>query len=394
MATLWRTLTGRGRGTAALGLVLLGAGLGFRYPVVAVLGALLVALVVAELASVLGPATVTTTREVSPRVVVRHGECRARLHVDGARRRALVRVDAVDLVDGEPVVVDLPDAGSSPEARRTTTTLDYPVPTPRRGLVTVGPVRVRAVGLTGMAARTAGTGSVDHVRVLPRRIPVTTLPAGHRRAVTGGDDSTELGGTDLVGLHEYTIGDDLRRLHWATSARTGTLMVREDAEPSEPHVCVVLDDRAASYPGSGAAEPFEDAVELAAALCRLTLEAGHPLRFQVASRRVSVTVPGSATRHPRPEGQELELLFAEIDTTADALSIDIEHADLDLAVVVTGAGTDLAELSLALGGAPTRVVAAVDPAPVVAVEQYGGLLVVRSTDSTGLAAAWDRVAAR
>ena len=51
----------------------------------------------------------------------------------------------------------------------------------------------------------------------PRIVPLTSMAMGHRRALTGGDDSAELGGTDLVGLHEYTMGDDLRRLHWATS---------------------------------------------------------------------------------------------------------------------------------------------------------------------------------
>ena len=80
--------------------------------------------------------------------------------------------------------------------------------------------------------------------MLPRRIPV--LDAGGTGARRRRRQRLELGGTDLVGLHEYTMGDDLRRLHWATSARTGTLMVREDADPAEPHVCVLLDDRAAS----------------------------------------------------------------------------------------------------------------------------------------------------
>ena len=124
-------------------------------------------------------------------------------------------------------------------------------------------------------------------------------------------ESLELGGTDLVGLHEYTVGDDLRRLHWATSARTGTLMVREDADPAQPHVCVLLDDRQQSYAHP---DDFEEAVELAAALCRVAVEAGDPLRLRTSSGRHDLTVPGSTTRHLPREGLELEWLLAEIDS--------------------------------------------------------------------------------
>ena len=42
------------------------------------------------------------------------------------------------------------------------------------------------------------------------------MPAGTRRTAVGNDTAGELGGTDLVGLHEYAMGEDLRRLHWAT----------------------------------------------------------------------------------------------------------------------------------------------------------------------------------
>lgn len=394
MRQIWTTTTHRGRATALLAALLLGAGLVWHYPLVAGLGGCLLLLVVAEVASVLGSSGLEVNREVSPRVVVRQGACEGLLRVHGRRRRGLVRVDAADLVDGTLVPVQLPNLRGE-DAARTGASIAYPIATPRRGLIDVGPVQLRRYGLTGMAARSTHTGGVDQVRVLPREIPVASMVRGHRRAAAGGDDSVEHGGTDLVGLHEYSRGDDLRRLHWATSARTGTLMVREDAEPSEPHICVILDDRSSSYSdGGGADEQFEEVVELAAALCRVGIAAGHPVRFRASSGRAQVVVPGSATRQPRHEAQDLDFLLAEIQTVDTGASRDLGTRDLDVVVVLTGPLSDLRELALALGSAPTRIVAVVDPAPLVSAHQEGGILFLRGASSMSLASLWDEAASQ
>ena len=112
--------------------------------------------------------------------------------------------------------------------------VDYRVPTLRRGLLEVGPLTVNRIGLFGLAMTSRAQGQVDHVRVLPRLIPVRELARGRRRSAVGADESVEHGGTDLVGLHEYVPGDDLRRLHWATSARTGSTSTPSPTAPRSP----------------------------------------------------------------------------------------------------------------------------------------------------------------
>ncbi|WP_193614886.1 DUF58 domain-containing protein [Nocardioides lijunqiniae] len=394
MLRLWRTTTTRGRATTALAILLLVAGLKWQYPLVAGLGGCLLLLVAVEVVSVLSSTGLDVRREVAPRVVVRHGACEGMLRVLGRRRRGLVRIDAADLVDGSLVPISLPDRIGEDEAR-SAASVSYPIATPRRGLITVGPVQLRRYGLTGMAARSTEAGGLDEVRVLPRQVPVTSLPRGHRRAASGGDDSVEHGGTDLVGLHEYSMGDDLRRLHWATSARSGTLMVREDAEPSEPHVCVLLDDRRIAYSDiDESAEQFEEAVELAAGLCRVAIEAGNPVRFRTTSGLHEVVVPGSATRQPRRQAQELDYLLAEIGVAPVYPPAPLGARDLDVVVAVTGAAADLRELALALGAAPSRVVMVVDPKPLVSASQEVGLLVLRGASSESLASGWDEAMAR
>ncbi len=390
MARPWAALTPRGGSILTGGAVVLVAGLWWRYPVLAGLGGVLVALVAVEIVAVLRSPDVTVWREVSPLVVVRHETCTGTLHVAGRRRSGLVRIDVADLVDGTQVPLTLRDG---PEAG--TVSVDYPVATPRRGLVPVGPVVLRRSGLAGLASLAAEVGPVEHVRVLPRRVPVAALVPGRHRANAGGEASLDNGGTDLVGLHEYAMGDDLRRLHWATSARSGILVVREDAEPSEPHVCVVLDDRVESYTDPGTpGEQFEEAVELAAALCRAVIEAGSPLRFRNASGALEVDVPGSANGSPRLEGREIDWLLAEIATVGTADLPPIATRDLDVAVAVTGGAVALREVALALGEAPTRIVALVDPSAAVSTGYDSGLLVLRGATSTMLASLWDSVAVR
>lgn len=394
MRRIWSTTTSRGRATAVLATSLLAAGVWWHYPLVAGLGGCLLLLVIVELAAVLGASGLDVRREVAPRVVIRHSTCRGTLRVLGRRRRGLVRIDAADLVDGTLVPIQLPDRIGVDESR-SGSSVSYEIPTPRRGLIPVGPVQLRRYGLTGMAARSTEAGGVDEVRVLPRQVPVTTMVRGHRRAAAGGDDSVEHGGTDIVGLHEYSMGDDLRRLHWATSARTGTLMVREDAEPSEPHVCVLLDDRRIAYSDvDGAAEQFEEAVELAAGLCRVAIDAGNPVRFRTTSGLHEVVVPGSATRQPRRQAQELDYLLAEIGVAPVFPPAPLGTRDLDVVVAVTGPAVDVRELALSLGSAPTRVMMLVDPTPLVTASQEVGLLVLRGSTSSSLAAVWDEAMGR
>ncbi len=389
LGRIWSSTTARGRWCALLGLILLALGASWSYPFLAGAGACLVLLLAAELLSVLRAPRLQVRRAVAPHVVLRNGQCQGTLHISGSRAGALARVEAFDLVDDDPVPVPL-SAGS----RALAASVTYQVPTLRRGLMTVGPAVFRRRGLTGLAARHDTAGGTTEVRVLPQRVPLSGIPSGHRRATMGGDDSAEQGGTDLVGLHEYAMGEDLRRLHWATSARTGTLMVREDAEPSEAHVLVLLDDRAESYVSAEVTdlvdgEPFEEAVELTAALCRAAVEAGSPLRFRTASERFEMQIPGSATREPRREARELEWLLAEVQLVERAHIPRATLVDLDLAVVVTGTHADRRELAATMGHAPTRVLAVVDPTPTVMTADEGGALVLRGRSSQELALAWD-----
>jgi uncharacterized protein (DUF58 family) len=82
-------------------------------------------------------------------------------------------------------------------------------------------------------------------------------------------------GLDFFGLREYEVGDDLRRVHWRSTARTGELMLRQDEMPWESRSTILLDTRPSTHSG----ESFERAVEIAASLATALCRGRRQVRF-------------------------------------------------------------------------------------------------------------------
>jgi uncharacterized protein (DUF58 family) len=74
-------------------------------------------------------------------------------------------------------------------------------------------------------------------------------------------------GEEFLTLRGYEVGDDLRRVHWRSTARVGDLMIRQDEAQWRARAIVVLDTR----PDAHDAASFETAVEATASIVdRLT----------------------------------------------------------------------------------------------------------------------------
>jgi hypothetical protein len=73
-----------------------------------------------------------------------------------------------------------------------------------------------------------------------------------------------VGGTEDITVREYQRGDDLRRVHWRSTARTGELMVRREEQPWQSRASVLVDTRAVAHVGAGQASSLEWAVTAAA----------------------------------------------------------------------------------------------------------------------------------
>jgi len=141
----------------------------------------------------------------------------------------------------------------------------YRLPTDERGLFDIGPLEVSMSDPFGLATRSATTAGVAQLTVYPRIDKVEAIPtaqghdphsgARHPRALLGTGD-------DFYALRPYEIGDDLRRVHWASTARVDDLMIRQDEMPWQTRSTILLDVRAAVHNR----ESFEIAVSAAASI--------------------------------------------------------------------------------------------------------------------------------
>jgi uncharacterized protein (DUF58 family) len=123
-------------------------------------------------------------------------------------------------------------------------------------------------------------------------------------------------GLEFYGMREYVPGDDLRRIVWRASARTGKVMVREAEQGITDHITIILDtDRGShSRDGEGLSESFEAGVRAAASLGVRHLRAGYEVRMESNG--------GPLTRPLRGAGTQLMLLdaLARVDLSREPLS--------------------------------------------------------------------------
>ena len=211
---------------------------------------------------------------------------------------------------GEPVrfvVEPLPPGGM--------TTLRYPVPTETRGRYPLGPMRVRVPDPLGMVALDQTLESTASILVTPRTEPLPRIPLTGRWAGAGDNRTRDLlgGGSPDVTTREYRLGDDLRRIHWPTSARVDQLMVRREEQEWQSRCTLLIDNRRISHRGYGARSSMETAVSAAASILRTLVAQDFDVRLVSATGQSSVARlalrrprchPPRAARAPRPDGDD------------------------------------------------------------------------------------------
>ena len=147
--------------------------------------------------------------------------------------------------------------GTAVEERIDLTTL-------RRGVVQVGPVTARRTDPLSLLRWDERWSPTAELLVLPRMVDVESLGLGYIRDQEG-TPSDEISMSDLAfhALREYVPGDDLRHVHWRSSAKADTLQIRQYQDTRRSHLTVVIDDDSGSYADP---EDFETAVSAAASI--------------------------------------------------------------------------------------------------------------------------------
>jgi uncharacterized protein (DUF58 family) len=144
----------------------------------------------------------------------------------------------------------------------------YPVSSDVRGRFPVGPLSVRLTDPFGLCELTRSFADSDELVVTPvvSRLPAVRLGGDW----AGGGESTarsvSSSGTDDAATREYRHGDDLRKVHWRSTARVGELMVRREEQPFQSRATLLLDGRAPAHRGDGPGSSFEWAVSATASI--------------------------------------------------------------------------------------------------------------------------------
>jgi uncharacterized protein (DUF58 family) len=385
-------VTARGFGLLAAGAVLLAAGFGYGYPELAVLGLAALVAVVGAVAFVAWRPRLSVRRRADPDRVTRGAESLITIDIGNASRLLGASLLARDrLRPGGTVAV--PVVRLRPGR---STEVTYPVPTVRRGVVTVGPLEISRRDPFTLARAARRYGGSTRVWVRPRVHPIAAVPVGLSRSLDGRVDRVPHGSITFAALREYVVGDDLRRVHWRTSARVGELMVRENVDTSLPRVVILLDDRSVAHgPGAGGESTFEAACEAAASV--IVAAAREDVQIELS------TVTGeTAAGTGLGAGPLLDLLAEVTLVDGDGATAPLRAAVArlrarrsgDTLLYLTGPpdADDLGAVA-SLRGAYPSIIAGVFGGVEGGLSTTAGMLVVGAVDGADFAAGWDGVRA-
>lgn len=160
-------------------------------------------------------------------------------------------------------------------------TVAYAVRSDLRGRFALGPMTVRLSDPFGLVEMDRAFQTTAGLVVTPRVLPLPAIPLSG--AWTGSGDNRPrafaTGSAEDVTVREYRRGDDLRRVHWRSSARVGELMVRREEQPWQSRATLFLDNRLLCHRGSGAASSLEHAVSVAASIAVHLTQRGFLVRL-------------------------------------------------------------------------------------------------------------------
>ncbi|MBL7500545.1 DUF58 domain-containing protein [Frankia sp. CNm7] len=235
------------------------------------------------------PVTVDVTLAVVPAVVRRGEATTLELRAHAARGgSAPCRVVVAALPGTRRLEIATPRL-----ARGDLTARSISLRAPRRGYHRLGPVEVSRADPLGLLRTRRTLGEPTALRVWPREVALAPLGPPDARHLDG-SVARELpdGVVTVDRLREYRPGDDARRIHWPSLARTTKLMVKTFVDPAVSACVVGLDTSPSAYGASSrrwwagtrgareaVADRFERAVDVAASVVVGHLAGGCPVRL-------------------------------------------------------------------------------------------------------------------
>jgi uncharacterized protein (DUF58 family) len=238
----------------------------------------------------------------------------------------------------------------------------FVVPTRRRGVIPVGPVRTVRGDPIGLFRKELVWAERIELFVHPRTVPIPSTSTGFIRDLEG-NPTRDLTNSDVSfhALREYVPGDERRSIHWKSTAKTGTYMVRQFEETRRSHLMVALSLGENDY---GSDDEFEMAVSVAGSLGVRAIRDGRTVsvvasevtpefaRHQVfAMRNLSTLTRGRLL----DDLCTVEMAATALPITALAQVAAASVGGISVAFLVCGSATSLAQLRAASSRFPVGV---------------------------------------
>jgi uncharacterized protein (DUF58 family) len=370
-------------GLAALiaGLASLVLGLSLDWLTFDLIGLGLLAALVLAFGVVSRPSPLTIDREIQPPRVPKGSPAIAFLTFANRGRRSVPTTVATQQFGGTEVCTVIPRLRRGERGSRA-----YRLPTTRRGIFDVDPLEVNRRDSYEFFRTSRTFAAVERIWVYPRILPLRRLSSGQMRHLEGpSSDVSPQGTITFHRLRDYVPGDDLRLVHWRSSARRGTLLVRHNVDTSQPYTVVLFDQRPNRY----TEESFEQAVDVVASVVSSAAADKAPVVLRLTDGTV---IGGARLRDPAPIIDHLTGVAPDPDGSLRAqLLLERRGRGGTSLIVVTGVldRDDLPALASLRRRFDQLVLVSIDvtaPPPV----RFPGVRVISARDADEVAAAWNR----
>lgn len=229
----------------------------------------------------------------------------------------------------------------------------FAIPTAHRAVLDVGPVTAVRADPLGLLRRERHLSRMDTLYVHPKTLRVEGSAAGLVRDLEG-RTVPKVSDNDVSfhALRGYVAGDDRRHIHWKSSAKTGTLMVRQFEETRRSHLLTMVSSRLEDYASD---DEFEMAISVAGSLGTQALADGQQL--SAAASHGSLPSTGAQRFLDGLSGLTYDWKAKHLVDVARHLSLDELAASV--IVLCVGSGVSITELRRARQFLPvdTRVIA-------------------------------------
>jgi len=377
-------LTALGRAVVAASAALLVAGIALGLTPVIALAYSGFAIVGLAVTAVVESPAISVRRAASPPEVERSAPAAVTLTLRASPRRKQRRFTVIESVNGERRAAAMPALAPGEE-----TSIVYELDTSRRGTVTAGPMLLRRLDPFGLVIAERKVSGSCSVAVRPRRHHLRMLPTGRQRDLEGPTREVSEGSASFHQLREYVPGDDLRHIHWRTSARTGTLVVKQLVDTTKPEIVVIVDNRRSAVTETD----FEEVVEIAASVLHAADQDGFPSQLLFADG--SQGADGDLDSADAAAGSHLDRLTDVRTTESDSM--------LELAEALRARGRSLVFITGELGAPDltllARIASGFSPAYLVSVTRERrvplvappGVVAVPVASAREFVAAWPAV---